>query len=123
MMGPLYNPNQGFAITEGREYLILGLDFVNRRYMGTGVWVVYPDDGGQYGTAPLPFFEVVDPRVSASWRLSRGAEGTVSLIHPRLNEVYFMEDYYEPKPHIVAAFDEVVAELTREEQQWSPPTE
>ncbi len=114
-MGPGFAPHQVTALTTGREYLVLELFFATGdEPFGTGTWVVIPDDHGRFGEAPLPLFEVTDPRVSRYWELQRWPNGNVTLGPAVFGRDFFVDDLFEGVPAAAAEFRRVYQLLDSE---------
>ncbi len=108
---------QGHAVSPGREYVVLGMAFtIGEKIWGTGCWISYEDDDGQYAHAPLGMFEIVDSMVSRYWRVFDRGDGTAALYPPEIADDHFMEDLYEGEPKVVAAYQTVRDRLVSEDE-------
>ena len=77
----------------GAEHLVLGLvfSFASPR-LGSGVWVIYQDQGGNGVMLPMTLFELIDPRASRHWVFHRADEHSVALWPPSFTKDYFFDD-------------------------------
>jgi hypothetical protein len=79
-----------FQITEGRAYLVLGIEFlVNSPVYGNCCLFAIQDDAGKLVSAPSMLFEVVDGRVSKYWRAGTHGEFCVMLWPEEFYKDYF----------------------------------
>lgn len=114
-LGPTFYPGQTFAVTAGKEYLVLGLSFqVNSKTLGTGVAIDLLSDSGFFVSAPLCLFEIIDSRVSRLWQLRSWEDGTITLWPPSFYAKYFVDDFNEDVPNVKSELMRVVALLEEE---------
>jgi hypothetical protein len=106
---------QDFHITEGQEYLVLGLQFeIRSKLFGTGAWVQLRTDYGRLGWAPLAAFEILDGRVSGTWEVRQWADGGVTLWPPSFYREFYHDDLSEGVPEIVEDLRQVEDRMQRE---------
>lgn len=68
-----YGPDHVFPVTVGQDYVV----FAMTTYLG-GMWIYIADDQFSYYPVwrPTPLFEIVDGRISKTWRVGlQGPEG------------------------------------------------
>ena len=107
LLGPDFYERQGFAVTRGKEYLILGIFFASGDPFGRGPWIVFEDDTEGYGQAPLGMFEIIESAVSKYWQVELFENGAVAIGPLSFNRPFYMEDFWERVPEIVADFKKV----------------
>ena len=81
---------------EGREHLVLGLYIgMNSPKLGTGVWIIYRDAGGNGVTAPIALYEVIDSTPSRHWVANRIDDSVIALWPREFAVPHFFEDTAE----------------------------
>lgn len=118
---PDWRPANHWCYTEKRVYgmgLWRGLSFI---------WIVNSDEAAASPTlvfAPLLFFDITDPRVSALWRVRHHADGDVNFWPTAMHGDYYTEELADGNEQAVAAFDRVRRFMQMEEEfylQDDPP--
>ena len=105
----LMNPE--FQITPGREYLVLGLQFVTRSDIyGTSVLFEIEDDAGRCVSTPSLLFEITNAAVS-KWWLARQNDGWFKLWPEEFYADYFHDDLSEGVAACVKNFQGVKRRL------------
>jgi hypothetical protein len=116
-LGDFYE-NQRFGITEGKEYLALGLHFnINTPGFGTGVAIQIFNDNRHIVFPPLSLFQIIDGRPSRYWVARLLENGSLELQPPSFNQEYYHERLSEYIPEIVEDFEGVYAMLESEYRQ------
>lgn len=108
LLGESFVLEQDFGITLGKEYLVLGLTFFREpSFLGVGPVLLIEDDDDHPAYVPLCLFEVADARVSAHWEFFQERDGAVSLWPPSFHAPYYIEDFSEGVPEVVADYKKV----------------
>lgn len=95
----------------GKEYLVVAM-----WYFGNHLRFVVPNDVGYIYEAPAFLFEVVDPRLSATWQLSVEPQGGFAIEPPEFtSEPHLNEDLADQDPETMAMFQRVMQALEAEE--------
>lgn len=123
-MGRRFYRRQSFGLTQGKEYLVLGLNFeIDSVSCGTGACVELISDNGGLSNAPLFSFEITDPRASRFWEVRLWEDGGLTLWPPLFYTTYFRDDLSESKSDVVAEFrrvwDMMNSEFTDNEEDCS----
>jgi hypothetical protein len=103
-----------FNISVGEQLIVLGLSFIQKSYVfGPGVCVDIKR--GKY-VIPLPFsfFEIVDPRSSRHWVLSRNQSNIVCLWPPSFFQPFYHDRLSDGDKAIYEDFCQVYQLLSDE---------
>lgn len=118
VLGAEFYRKQGFGVTQGKEYLVLGLSFtIKASMLGTGAALMVEDDDGHPTDAPLCLFEIVDPQVSSYWEARATENGWLTLWPPSFYRDHYHEDLFDGEPELEEDFKRVVHALREEAQR------
>lgn len=114
-LGKSFYRNQAFHIEEGKDYVVLGIEF------SADSSIPFISIVGQYGKlnhAPLSLFEVVDARLSRHWEIRVLGNGATVFWPNSFFRDFYHDDLSELVPEVVADFDRV---RTRMEAEANEP--
>jgi hypothetical protein len=107
--------SQNFAVTKEKTYLVLGIWYLYKSaYIGSGVFMLVIGDHGYPVPVPLVLFEVVDPRPSCKWTLTKDGEYEASLLPRELQDKYFIDRLTDGERDDVEIFKKLVVDLENE---------
>jgi len=113
-LGDFYE-HQTFGLTQGKEYLVLGLHFnINTPGFGTGVAIQVLNDNGHIVFPPLSLFQIIDGRASRYWVACLSENGSVELQPPSFNREHYHERLSEYVQEIVEDFERAYAMIESE---------
>jgi hypothetical protein len=113
--------HQEYHITEGKEYLAMGLEtHVGSSVFGTCTAIRHETDYGHIVASPAMLFEIIDPRVSQHWRAKLRPDGTITLWPESFYEDFYFEDFSEGVKAIMDDYRQVHALLVQEHDTHLP---
>jgi hypothetical protein len=102
-----------YDLTVGKEYLVLGINFLQARW-NNGVSFLLRDDFGRCAFVPLALTEVADPRASAFWRARTRNDGSLSLWPEEFFSDYFHDELSNGDQKAAEAFKRAYRQLDEE---------
>ena len=110
---PLFTPV--FSLTVGRDYLVLGMQFIRKSTIyGAVTLFELENDDGVLVPAPNVLFQVVDGRASKWWEARQDEDGDLKLCPREFYQEYFHDDLSNRNSGALTAFREVRERLIRE---------
>ena len=104
-----------YQVTQGREYIVLGLSFVLRSSVyGYAPLFEICDDANRCISIPTLLFEVVDPRPSRFWLAKQPTNGGLLLWPEEFYVDFFHDDLSENAPEARELFTKVLERLKKE---------
>ncbi|VIO73779.1 hypothetical protein [Bradyrhizobium ivorense] len=109
------HPSTTFAVTKERTYLVLGIWYAYQSpQIGSGVFLFVVGDHGYPIPVPLVFFDVVDPRPSCKWTLTKYNDHEASLLPLELQDKFFIDRLTDGERSDVEAFKKLLVDLENE---------
>ncbi|HET9492893.1 MAG TPA: hypothetical protein VFR15_01545 [Chloroflexia bacterium] len=113
--------HQEYHITEGNEYLVLGLEtYVRSSVFGTCTAIRHETDYGHLIASPAMLFEIVDPRASQHWRAKLWPDGSITLWPESFYQDFYFEDFSEGASAIMDDYRRVRSLLDQEHDIREP---
>jgi hypothetical protein len=101
---------QDFHLTEGKEYLVLGIIVLKQDL----ILLEILSDFNHLVSAPIDLFEIIDNRISKFWVIDH--DERLTTIRPQLfNRAYFHDDLFEGEDNLLnIEFDKLLHILKEE---------